>query len=239
MHSRPHFYYVYIMTNRSKTLCTGVTGYLERRAFEHKQGIRGEFAARYRIDRLVIFERFGEVHAVIARGKQIKGLLRIKKIALIVSMNPDWKDGSEAWYVRHRYEPENAWVLRQRAFRKAKASHPQDDKSRAAHKTHVILSAGEGPMHSGSATSPYVPKKGGGSRRPSFSCKSSRASRPRAHELRSFRPPRQILFLLRREPVDLDADRLQLQLGDSLVEIVGNLVDTFFQRLVILHHVVD
>ena len=160
MHSRPHFYYVYIMTNRSKTLCTGVTGYLERRAFEHKQGIRGEFAARYRIDRLVIFERFGEVHAVIARGKQIKGLLRIKKIALIVSMNPDWKDGSEAWYVRHRYEPENAWVLRQRAFRKAKASHPQDDKSRAAHKTHVILSAGEGPMHYGSATSPYVPKKG-------------------------------------------------------------------------------
>jgi hypothetical protein len=37
MHSEPHFYYVYIMTNRSKTLYTGVTGYLERRAFEHKQ----------------------------------------------------------------------------------------------------------------------------------------------------------------------------------------------------------
>ena len=113
MHSRPHFYYVYIMTSRSKTLYPGVTGYLERRAFEHRQGIRGGFAARYRIDRLVIFERFGEVHAVIARGKQIKGLLRIKKIALIVSMNPGWKDLSEAWYVRHRYEPENAWALRQ------------------------------------------------------------------------------------------------------------------------------
>jgi putative endonuclease len=113
MHSRPHFYYVYIMTNRSKTLCTGGTGYLERRAFEHEQGIRGEFAARYRIDRLVIFERFGEFHAAIARGTQIKGLLRIKKFALIVSMNPDWKDLSEAWYVRHRHEPEDAWALRQ------------------------------------------------------------------------------------------------------------------------------
>ena len=59
MHSSPHFYYVYIMTNRSKTLYTGVTGYLERRVLEHKQGIKGEFAARYKIDRLVYFERFG------------------------------------------------------------------------------------------------------------------------------------------------------------------------------------
>jgi putative endonuclease len=108
MHSPPSFYYVYIMTNRSKTLYTGVTGYLERRVFEHKQGIKGEFAARYKIDRLVYFERFGYVHAAIAREKQIKGLLRIKKIALIVSMNPGWKDLSEGWYVRHRYEPENA-----------------------------------------------------------------------------------------------------------------------------------
>ena len=96
MHSRPHFYYVYIMTNRSKTLCTGRHRLPGERVFEHKQGIRGEFAARYSIDRLVFFERFGEVHAAIARGKQIKGLLRIKKLRLIVSMNPDWKDLSEA-----------------------------------------------------------------------------------------------------------------------------------------------
>jgi hypothetical protein len=58
MHSHPHFYYVYIMTNRSKTIYTGVTGYLEKRVFEHKQGIKGEFARRYNIDRLVYFERF-------------------------------------------------------------------------------------------------------------------------------------------------------------------------------------
>jgi putative endonuclease len=108
MHSSPHFYYVYIMTNRSKTLYTGVTGYLERRMFEHKQGIKGAFAARYKIDRLVYFERFGDVRAAIAREKQIKGLLRIKKIALIVSMNPEWKDLSEAWYIRHQYQAESA-----------------------------------------------------------------------------------------------------------------------------------
>jgi putative endonuclease len=108
MHSSPHFYYVYIMTNRSKTLYTGVTGHLERRVLEHRQGIKGEFAASYKIDRLVYFERFGDVHAAIAREKQIKGLLRIKKIALIASMNPAWRDLSEEWYVRHRYQPENA-----------------------------------------------------------------------------------------------------------------------------------
>jgi putative endonuclease len=108
MYSPPRFYYVYIMTNRSKTLYTGVTGYLERRVLEHKQGIKGEFAARYKIDRLVYFERFGDIHAAIAREKQIKGLLRIRKIALIVSMNPAWRDLSEEWYVRHRYQPEIA-----------------------------------------------------------------------------------------------------------------------------------
>ena len=103
----PHSYFVYIMTNRSKTLYTGVTGHLERRALEHKQGIKGEFAARYKIDRLVYFERFDSIHSAIAREKQIKGLLRIKKIALIVSMNPEWKDLSAEWFVRHQYQPDH------------------------------------------------------------------------------------------------------------------------------------
>jgi putative endonuclease len=116
MHSHPHFYYVYIMANRSKSLYTRLTGYLERRVLEHKQGIKGEFAARYKIDRLVYFERFGDVHSDIAREKQIKGLLRIRKIALILSMNPEWKDLSEAWYVHHQYQPENAQVLRREPF---------------------------------------------------------------------------------------------------------------------------
>ncbi len=107
MYSAPSFYYVYIMTNRSKTLYTGVTGNLESRVFEHKRGIKRKFAARYKIDRLVYFERFGDIRFAIAREKQIKGLLRIKKIALIVSMNPDWKDLSEAWFVRHQYQPDN------------------------------------------------------------------------------------------------------------------------------------
>jgi len=110
MHSGPKFYYVYIMTNRSKTLYTGVTSNLENRVFDHKHHTRPGFTSRYRVDRLVYFERFGSVHAAIAREKQIKGLLRIKKMALIVSMNPEWRDLSEGWYVRHQYEPEKPFA---------------------------------------------------------------------------------------------------------------------------------
>ncbi|HZP62518.1 MAG TPA: GIY-YIG nuclease family protein [Terriglobales bacterium] len=106
MHSR--FYYVYILTNRSKTLYTGVTSDLEKRVFEHKNGRTPGFASRYNIDRLVYFERFGDVVAAITREKQIKGLTRLKKMALIVSLNPDWKDLSEGWFTRHQYQPQNA-----------------------------------------------------------------------------------------------------------------------------------
>ncbi len=108
MYSSSKFYYVYIMTNRSKTLYTGVTSKLETRVFEHKNGFKPGFTSRYKIDRLVYFERFGDVSTAIAREKQIKGLLRIKKIALIVSQNPAWKDLSEGWYEKHRYQPQNA-----------------------------------------------------------------------------------------------------------------------------------
>ena len=111
MHSSDRHYYVYIMTNRSKTLYAGVTNNLGRRVWEHKQGIGSEFCAHYRLDRLVYFERFQYVRNAIAREKQIKGLLRIKKIALIVSMNPAWRDLSAEWYGQSQ-RPQSAQVLR-------------------------------------------------------------------------------------------------------------------------------
>ena len=80
------------MTNRTKTLYTGVTSDLERRVYEHKQHLVRGFTSKYKIDCLVYFEATQEVHSAIAREKQIKGWLRIKKIELIESQNPDWKD---------------------------------------------------------------------------------------------------------------------------------------------------
>ena len=75
-----------------------MTNDLERRVYEHKQKLADGFTAKYRIDRLVHFEETSDVLAAIEREKQIKGLLRAKKIVLIESINPTWEDLSEAWY---------------------------------------------------------------------------------------------------------------------------------------------
>jgi len=91
-------YYVYIMTNRSKTLYTGVTNDLIRRVYEHKNKMVEGFTKKYNIMKLVYFEETSDVQAAIEREKQIKGWLRSKKIALIESKNPEWKDLSEGWF---------------------------------------------------------------------------------------------------------------------------------------------
>jgi len=88
-------YFVYIMTNKSGTLYTGVTNNLERRIYEHKHHLVKGFTNKYNIDKLIYFEETSDINAAISREKQIKGWLRKKKIALIESMNPEWKDLSE------------------------------------------------------------------------------------------------------------------------------------------------
>jgi putative endonuclease len=91
-------YFVYVLASKSRRLYVGVTNDLERRIYEHKQKLADGFTKMYRIDRLVHFEETSDVRVAIEREKQIKGLLRAKKIALIESSNPTWEDLSEAWY---------------------------------------------------------------------------------------------------------------------------------------------
>jgi putative endonuclease len=91
-------YFVYIMTNRSHNLYIGVTNDLERRVYEHKQRLVAGFTSRYAIDRLVYFEEHCDVEVAIAREKELKGWLRAKKVALIESMNPGWRDLSREWF---------------------------------------------------------------------------------------------------------------------------------------------
>jgi putative endonuclease len=90
-------FYVYIMTNKSRTLYTGVTNDLARRVYEHRKKLVAGFTAKYNIDRLVYYEATEDVNAAISREKQIKGWLRAKKIALIESINPKWTDLSARW----------------------------------------------------------------------------------------------------------------------------------------------
>jgi putative endonuclease len=94
---RNRTYYAYIMSSLSRTLYTGVTNDLLRRVFEHQEGKPGSFAARYRVNRLVYFEQFGDINEAIFREKQIKRMTRRRKIKLIEAMNPQWQDLSGQW----------------------------------------------------------------------------------------------------------------------------------------------
>ena len=85
-------YYVYTMSNRSKTLYTGVTNNLERRVCEHKHKMVDGFTKKYNITKLVHYEVTDDIEGAIEREKQIKGWKRSKKIALIESINPNWDD---------------------------------------------------------------------------------------------------------------------------------------------------
>jgi putative endonuclease len=91
-------YYVYIMTNKSRTLYTGVTNRLVRRVAQHKRKLVPGFTSQYNLTRLVYFEVFRDIRHAIQREKQIKGWVRKKKIALIIAKNPAWRDLSADWY---------------------------------------------------------------------------------------------------------------------------------------------
>jgi len=86
-------YCVYIMTNAHHTvLYTGVTNDLPRRVYEHRNGLGSVFVKKYNVHKLVYYQIGDDIHSVIAREKQIKGGSRKKKIELINSLNPEWKD---------------------------------------------------------------------------------------------------------------------------------------------------
>ena len=87
---------MYILTNRTnKVLYTGITSNIERRLLEHKNHLIAGFTSKYNIRKLVFLETFSSSIDAIAAEKKIKGWIRSKKIALIETTNPAWKDLSE------------------------------------------------------------------------------------------------------------------------------------------------
>ncbi len=85
-------FYAYIMSNKSKTLYTGVTNDLRRRVEEHRFGHGSQFTSKYRCTMLVWYEAFSNPGDAIAAEKRIKGWTRAKKVALIEARNPGWRD---------------------------------------------------------------------------------------------------------------------------------------------------
>ncbi len=75
----------------------GVTNFLERRIWQHQTKAIEGFSKRYGLDRLIYFEQSRDVNQAIAREKEIKGWLRMKKIALIERENLAWDDLSASW----------------------------------------------------------------------------------------------------------------------------------------------
>ena len=88
--------YVYILFSKKKgTLYTGVTSDIRKRIYQHRNNAFKGFTSKYNINKLGYYEEFNEIKNAIEREKQIKAGSRQRKIDLIESMNPEWKDLAE------------------------------------------------------------------------------------------------------------------------------------------------
>jgi len=85
-------HYVYILTSINRVFYVGSTEDLERRLSEHRRGRADAFTKRYRVNRLVYYEPAASRGEAVRREMQIKKWPRQRKVALIESMNPRWKD---------------------------------------------------------------------------------------------------------------------------------------------------
>ena len=84
---------IYMMANKPNgTIYVGVTNDLIRRVYEHKSNVTASCTKKYGCHRLVYYECHESMYDAITREKQIKGGSRKKKIALIETLNPQWRD---------------------------------------------------------------------------------------------------------------------------------------------------
>jgi putative endonuclease len=89
-------YYVYLLTNwNHRVLYVGVTNDLTRRLYEHQNKLFKGFTEKYNVNKLVYFDETDDVRSALAREKKIKKWRREKKDALVISVNPQWKDLAE------------------------------------------------------------------------------------------------------------------------------------------------
>ena len=86
-------YYVYILTNKYKTvLYIGLTNDISRRIFQHQNHTKNSFSDRYNVNKLVYLETFRDRYFARLREKQLKKWNRLWKEELIAKSNPKWQD---------------------------------------------------------------------------------------------------------------------------------------------------
>ena len=89
-----HNYYVYIVTNKVKTvLYIGFTTDIKERLYYHQnpEAHTKAFTAKYKCHYLIYWEHYQDVDTAIERETQLKKWNRDKKESLINSFNPDWR----------------------------------------------------------------------------------------------------------------------------------------------------
>ena len=84
--------FVYILTNKSNTLYVGSTKDLKTRVKQHSRISSNHFTNKYNINKLIYYEEFEQILDALRAEKKIKGWTRKKKIQLIKSFNPKFKD---------------------------------------------------------------------------------------------------------------------------------------------------
>ena len=111
MSNREYIFYVYIMVSRSRNLYIGFTNDIVKRVLQHRELLPNTYTARYKITRLVYYERFTYVRNAIAREKELKDWSRQRKIELIEQVNPTWGDLAADWTGNWQDLPEWKAVL--------------------------------------------------------------------------------------------------------------------------------
>ena len=85
-------YYVYILTNQSRSLYIGITSNLHQRMEQHRSGRTPGFTSKYNVHRLVYFEETASAEAAVNRERSLKKWPRSWKMALVDQSNPLWRD---------------------------------------------------------------------------------------------------------------------------------------------------
>jgi putative endonuclease len=92
-------YAVYMISNEHLTsLYIGVTGNLQQRIWQHKNGTGSGFTSKYNCDKLLYFETYTDIQQAIAREKNLKKWHREWKFNLIRQLNPEMKDLAADWF---------------------------------------------------------------------------------------------------------------------------------------------